>query len=219
MTTMDRVTLQPASGCNYVPTRDDLAGIAAPDVALVAWPRVLPPAVAQWLEALPADALPDFRILVDAAAAATAITANLRACWPAEPPLAAWLGDDIASLVGQFAHITSEPVVDIRLERITGNACWRFHRDCVAARLLCTYRGPGTQWVPESEAPTALAQQDRYDGQLHELPAHAVAIFKGSCSGDGAGVLHRSPPIAGSGQARLLLCLNTPSEASPPHLF
>ena len=33
----------------------------------------------------------------------------------------------------------------LRLDVISTNACRKFHRDAVTARLLCTYRGSATQ--------------------------------------------------------------------------
>jgi len=49
-----------------------------------------------------------------------------------------------------------------------------------------------------------------------QLPAFAVALFKGEQAAEGTGVLHRSPPIAGTGMTRLVLCVDGPSAASPP---
>ena len=47
------------------------------------------------------------------------------------------------------------------------------------------------------------------------LHRNDVAIFKGSAAGSGNGIVHRSPPIVGTGHTRLLLCLNQRTEISP----
>jgi hypothetical protein len=62
----------------------------------------------------------------------------------------------------------------------------------------------------------ALQAQRAYLGPIVQLPAFAVALFKGDQVTEGSGVLHRSPPIAGTGMTRLVLCMDGPSAASPP---
>ena len=49
------------------------------------------------------------------------------------------------------------------------------------------------------------------------MPSHSIAVFKGTEDASGRGVVHRSPPIEGTGQTRLVLTLNMPSEASPDY--
>jgi hypothetical protein len=63
----------------------------------------------------------------------------------------------------------------------------------------------------------ALREQRDYRGPMEELPRFAVALFKGSrADRPEDGIVHRSPPIAGTGQCRLVLYLNERSEISPP---
>ena len=82
-------------------------------------------------------------------------------------------------------------------------------------RLICNYRGPATQWVPPEAREVALAALRDYAGPLRELPRFAAALSKGALAPGQVGVVHRSPPIAGTGQTRLFLCLNEPSSVSP----
>src|SRR5690606_36891561 len=114
-----------------------------------------------------------------------------------------------------FAFVSGRRHVDIRLETVTTDACRKFHYDEVPLRLVVTYRGPGTQFVPDGHYEEAVTRQTGYDGPMHDLPRFTAAIFKGSQAERG-GVLHRSPPIAGTGETRLLLCLNVPTLVSPP---
>ncbi len=46
-------------------------------------------------------------------------------------------------------------------------------------------------------------------GPLYELPRFAVALAKGSARGDRS-LVHRSPPIEGSGVTRLFVAMNAP---------
>lgn len=39
--------------------------------------------------------------------------------------------------------------VMLRLERVTGDACKRWHADYVSVRLICTYRGAATRWIEQ----------------------------------------------------------------------
>lgn len=185
---------------------------AAIDLAL--WTRTLPPLLADWIESERPARLPDDRKLVRLEHLETALDAMVRPRGATRAPRALLVAD-IADLARRFAAIAGTGIVDIRLEVIRHNACWRFHRDVTPLRLLTTYRGPGTQLPPVDLAEQALHEQRDYRGPLTEFPRHAVALFKGDPNGTGQGVLHRSPPITGTRIARLLLCLNLPSRASP----
>ena len=54
--------------------------------------------------------------------------------------------DDIAALGNIFSDIMSAPLISLRLDCVTSNACRIFHIDAMKARLICTYRGTGTQY-------------------------------------------------------------------------
>lgn len=192
-----------------------LAAIKRPGTELVIWRRRLPPALTAWLDRLEAAHLPDLRVLVRPGELRRAAEPQLDACGLPAGELRDLLLADVEGLALEFSRITQSDLVDLRLERLRDDACWKFHRDCVEARLLTTYRGPTTEWVRPAHAERALREQKRFDGPLERLQGNDVAIFKGSCAGPGSGIVHRSPPIAGSGVTRLLLCLNTRSAASP----
>ena len=198
-----------------VETRDCLAGIVEPDVALVIWERTLPLSVRDWLEGLASRQLPNLRVLIAPADIRRAIEPHMDACGMPSGEMRDLLIQDIGKLVSTFADITASNLVDVRPERIVNDACWKFHRDSVETRLLTTYRGPATEWVQPRDAAQAMRQQRHYDGQLERLQDYGVAIFKGSRAQAVSGIVHRSPPIKGSGCTRLLLCLNRPSEVSP----
>ena len=194
---------------------DGLGAITRPDVELVIWRRSLPLCLQTWLERLDAKLLPDLRVLVPPKDLRRVMEPLLDECGLPDGEMRALLVCDVDSLVSAFARITRTDLVDVRLESVSGDACRRFHRDFVAARLLTTYRGPATEWVQPRHAEAALRAQKLFKGPTEHLRAHDVAIFKGSCAGPGSGIVHRSPPIAGTGRTRLLLCLNKPLAASP----
>lgn len=189
--------------------------INQPKTGMAVWERELDSGLAGWLQDLSSGQLPDGRELVTP----ENVRASLKALFQASrTPVCRHrllLENDVVSLVERFAALAGIERVDIRLEKVDTDACWKFHLDNVPFRLLTTYRGQTTQWVKGEDEKDALKQQRDYQGPLQQLPRHSVAIFKGRQAESGKGVLHRSPPIAATGEVRLLLCLNVPSLASP----
>ena len=196
-------------------TAQGLAKIKEPDKELVIWKRTLPFSLARWIEQLDTSHFPDLRILVRPKDFKTAIEPHLDDCGMPPGLMRASLLSDIHDLVGAYADITECDLVDVRLESVRNDACWKYHRDSVSTRLLTTYHGPTTEWVLPRYGEQALRDQRNYTGPAEPLGLHDVAVFKGSCAGSVDGIVHRSPPIAGTGLTRLLLCLNERSAASP----
>lgn len=205
----------PFNGIETTDALDGLAAIRQPGTELVIWQRSLSPSLNDWIGNLAPMDLPHLRILVQPVDLRSALAPLLDESGLSGGPMRDRLVDDIEDLVGAFARVVNADLVDVRLERIEHDACWKFHRDTVEARLLTTYRGPTTEWVPMAHAERAIEQQKGFDGPLKRLGLHDVALFKGSCAGPNSGIVHRSPPIAGTGQSRLFLCLNKRTPASP----
>ncbi|WGF90354.1 DUF1826 domain-containing protein [Marinivivus vitaminiproducens] len=194
---------------------EDLARIHDDDVQLVVWRRTLPSAFNQWLADLPPDRLPDGRVLVDLGHVCPAVASLIDQARMPAGAMRDTLFLDIVDLAERFARITGMGRIDIRLQAIGGRACWRFHRDRVVARMLTTYRGMGTDWIAPSDSQRALDEQAAFAGPIHRMPEHAVSVFKGDVTDSGQGIVHRSPPVSGDTECRLLLCLNLPFQASP----
>jgi len=174
--------------------------------AAAIWQRALPPLFQTWLNALPADRLPALRENVHL----SDIPALIRdACAKAECGTSVGqdlLAEDVSSLAGHFSRISGHERMHIRLAVVQGNACHRFHVDYVSARLLCTYRGSGTQFGPAGEDGTPTT--------VDQMRAGDVGLFRGRLwPGDiPCGLLHRSPPIEGTDETRLLLAVDPPQE-------
>jgi hypothetical protein len=193
-----------------------LARIDQPGIDLALWRRALPVETDSWLDRLPFRRLPHGRVLARLDEVPAALAALFTRSATPDTDAARLLAADMADLACLFAAAARTETIDLRLDTVRDDGCWRFHRDRVPLRLLSTYRGPGTQYVPAACSEEALRAQRAYCGPLHEMPRHAVALFRGDVSGGGRGVVHRSPPIAAARRKRLLLCLNLPSAASPP---
>lgn len=114
---------------------------------------------------------------------------------------------DILELSRRFCHVMSLSSLDLRLEVVTTNACRKFHGDYVSARLIVTYVGSGTQWLEDPDA--HRVSQGMVPLEIKQLSAGDAGLFKGKLASEHPAI-HRSPPIEGSGEKRLLLVLNPP---------
>ncbi|WP_417613366.1 DUF1826 domain-containing protein [Parasphingorhabdus sp.] len=115
------------------------------------------------------------------------------------------LQNDIESLAHGFADIMKTDVVEIRLEHVTTNACKKFHADYVTARLITTYSGQGTQWLDGDDGADCGCGEPHH---IQQMRAGDVALFKGRLWSSDAPAIHRSPPIEGTGEERLMLVIN-----------
>ncbi|MEM7671620.1 MAG: DUF1826 domain-containing protein, partial [Pseudomonadota bacterium] len=72
----------------------------------------------------------------------------------------------------------------------------------VTARLVCTYRGTGTQY--------GISPDGRDPQRVFTVPTGAPICLRGTEWPDDqtSGLLHRSPPIEGTGETRLVLVLD-----------
>ena len=192
-----------------------LSAVRDPACVLAVWRRAVAGSFADGLDRLPSSDLPTFEAVGRASEIRPQAHAAINRSCLAGTALGRWLESDIAGLCCRYAAITGTRRMHLRLAALEGDACRYFHVDRLSFRLLCTYRGPGTQWVaPETplnglsgaELTTALeSQRDR----IHEVPARSVMLFRGHEPGAGrAGLLHRSPPARGRNGCRLLLTVS-----------
>lgn len=119
-------------------------------------------------------------------------------------PGRAALARDVERLARALGEVVETRALCVRLDVVTTDACRRFHLDRIPARLLCTYRGRGTEY--------GLARGDRSVETLSCMSAGDVGLLRGSLwpGREETVLLHRSPPIEGTGEARLLLTLDMP---------
>lgn len=114
--------------------------------------------------------------------------------------------EDVADLAELFASIVSGTRLEVRLEIVETDSCRKFHADYVRTRLITTYHGSGTQWLDHAEV--QRMSQGAQPRTIRRLSPGDVGIFKGRLATT-APAIHRSPPIAGTGERRLLLVINS----------
>lgn len=199
--------------CHAVTARSAtvLRAIRDPMITLAVWTRLPPRGLRGVAEALAAQA--PFTLAAEdrpgpAAASVTVDLPGTAGCGQTR------LAADIARLASLFGEIAGTTAVRIRLEAIDGPGCRLFHADHVGLRLLCTYAGPATEWVPDDAVDRAAlgdnARAITRHSAVRRLPRFAVGVLKGEAfpGNAGRGIIHRSPPVRSS--PRLLLCIDEP---------
>jgi len=197
-----------------VAVADDMAALSAftePGCAAAVWPRHLPAGFGDWINGLAPEQLPCGRVVTPAAEIAAVTRALFDEARTPAGPHRDWLARDIATLAAMFAEMNGARHLRLRLDVVDTNACRRFHIDAIRARLVCTYRGTGTQYGIS----TAGAEPD----PIFTVDTGSPFLMRGTLwpAKPATGLLHRSPPIEGSGETRLLLVLDPiydPDDAS-----
>ena len=89
----------------------------------------------------------------------------------------------------------------------TRRGCRRYHVDNVSKRLLVTYAGQGTEWIPNNSADRRAYEAGepnkniiRNKNDPNFIDEWSIAIFKGGSDG----ILHRTPDTALNGPSILM---------------
>ena len=114
---------------------------------------------------------------------------------------------DIANLVEKFCNLFHLKYAWLRLDAIDQQMCPRFHADNVKCRLVTTYIGPGTEWLPShlldrsklGSGSNGLSDLDSglfsKKSDIQRLSIGDVALLKGKAwkGNEKSGLVHRSP--------------------------
>lgn len=171
-------------------------------IHLALWQRLRPRAL-DWLDSLDFDQIDDVQDTLAMESLAFCLPGTLlEAGYPDGPHTA--LSEEIIAHAHSYAQIMEVDSIRMRLEIVETDACRKFHMDNVKVRLLMPLTEPGTQWIEADVQP---------DSEVHQLRAGDVGLFKGRIWAETPAILHRSPPIAGTGLSRLLLVFDLASPA------
>ncbi|MFT5626708.1 MAG: hypothetical protein ACI8Z0_003219 [Lentimonas sp.] len=185
MTLMQDVLQNSVSGISLTQVPENLNILATQDCAAAIWHR---------------RPLPDFQAWID--------RFELRPCYrtlgyftPVRERGTKW--DNIDAIIQTIIRqLQLSGYMSLRLEPITSNACRKLHIDAITARLVCTYRGTGTQY--------GISQDGAEPECIFTVPTGTPILLRGTLWPEQprSGLLHRSPPIEGSGKTRLVLVLD-----------
>ena len=119
---------------------------------------------------------------------------------------------DIVRLCSLFWNRTTTAKMTIWIELVTTDMCRLFHVDNYRERLLCTYKGVGTEWLDHNNVNRKALGKGKNTAivkdflQINRAKPFDVILIKGAQYGNGEhSVVHRSPQIEGSNQTRVLL--------------
>lgn len=192
---------------------DVLLEIQDPRVNLSLWRRSLQTPIEQELRSLAATDLPDVRHGTSPETFSEDLV-QLFYQLDLNPMGFKNLRSDLCQLMGLFASFSGSPPRRFRLATTDENDCRRFHLDRTPLRLICTYQGPGTEWLAEDQVDRAAYERGAPNEEImrHGEPCQFATFWVGIMKGDpaktGVGLIHRSPVIEGSGQIRVVFCLD-----------
>ncbi|WP_374632689.1 DUF1826 domain-containing protein [Ferrovibrio sp.] len=202
---------------------DDIAAlalIARPALNIAIWRRSLPLCLRHFAQAMAEQAEQDVCFWLDAKqdAGQAAQHAFAAAGWPAGIGSQA-MAADIAQLAKAMRKAGSGKRLHVDIGRVRNDACRYYHTDRLHLRLLCSYVGPGTEWIPDDAADRSMLGKGmnaavlRDPARLQHLQTGWAALLKGDGDHGRRGIVHRSPPLQ-PGQRRLVLTIDEPG----PHL-
>ncbi|MEO9900693.1 DUF1826 domain-containing protein [Nisaea sp.] len=196
------VRQETAIGVGVVDRPEGLSIIQRPDCAAAVWQRLPLAGFQSWIDMLPPSNLPKARVILRVEDVHDAVTQICEACGTPDCPERQMLVDDTAALANLFAGLMDTAYLRLRFDVVTTNSCRKFHIDAVTARLICTYRGTGTHY--------GNAAGDAAPRRVFTAGTGAPILLRGRLwpESPDAGLQHRSPPIAGTGETRLVLVLD-----------
>ena len=135
------------------------------------------------------------------------------------------LAADIFGLTEMFAELVCADELMVSLESPDEATCPRFHVDRIGIRMLVTYVGPGTEWLPDEHVDRRWlgspghGRPDEKSGlmlpgsEVQRVSQFDVVLLKGEAwpGAEGFGAVHRSPdPV---GKRRVLLRVDMLSQS------
>jgi hypothetical protein len=200
-----KITQAPGICSSYILGRnaDVLARIADPTINLALWMRDKAPAPLSIKEIIDSN-FRESQVVFECGESIEAIGVWLDEVLDLQSSDAYRFYFDIMNLVEYFITISKERVIGVRLEKVKSDNCKSFHTDFLSLRLLCTYWGPGTEYLDNSNANREGLKKNRNDlvvkdaRKIKRFGRNWVGILKGEKYEDNLGnaVIHRSPEIS-----------------------
>ena len=187
-----------------VPELADLAEIFDPGIQVCSWQREIDPAIGTYL-----SGLHQARELQVIETLSPVAQPRLEAL-PAGSGRAS-LMDDLTLLRELLCELLGCSEVGLRLARVGHAMCPGWHLDRVGIRLVCTYQGPGTEWLDNQsvERHDLHSSRTREGAAIQAFPGEIV-LLKGPLwqGNDGFGAVHRSPELAPDADLRTVVTLD-----------
>ncbi len=151
------------------------------------------------------------------------VTLSLGSYFANAPHLGEALLQDILDLLRLFEQVTGVSSFGVVLAKVSTTMCPRFHADHNELRMLCTYYGPGTLWLPDH----ALDRKAYLSGKgnknilldkknVQQVDTGDVVILKGALYPGATPIVHRSPNIQENNEERILLSIDANESLNLP---
>ena len=186
----------------YVDEVEGLIQLFDGNTAGVIWRRRVHKRMQSWLDTLPVDQLPTGRIVLPVSQVRSAVTELMNISEMPDCAERKLLLDDICLLAHEFDELFAPAYLRLRFDVVTTNKCPKFHIDHVAARLLCTYRGVGTEY--------SFLDDQKRPAEIFTTPNCAAIVLRGAKwpTDRANNLVHRSPEINDVNETRLLLVID-----------
>jgi len=120
--------------------------------------------------------------------------------------------------IAAYSQLVHGTHLEVSLEHTREQPCPLFHVDRLSYRLLCTFRGPGTQWLDDRFVHRRFLGKGsnqrivRYGANIYEVDRFDVCVLKGESVPGGyrRGIVHRSPPVSPCDGTRWYLRIDCP---------
>ena len=144
------------------------------------------------------------------------VSVSLKDYFEAQPHLDEALMQDVLHLLCLFEELTKVSTFRLSLVKVSRTMCPRFHADYNQLRMLCTYFGPGTLWLPDEAVDRKAYQTGKTNESIllnedlvQQVDTGNLVVLKGSIYPGNIPILHRSPSIVENGEERILLTMDT----------
>ncbi len=121
------------------------------------------------------------------------------------------LADDLALQGSALCDLLGCPAYGVRVVRTRDTMCPGWHVDRVSMRAVCTYRGPGTQWLTDQSIDRGgLRDGSTEDADFVFAAVGDVVLLKGAQwpGNEHLGAIHRSPDVPAAVGARTVATLD-----------
>ena len=222
MSALDRISNNPLPQTQFRQGKEDtqhavLTDIYQEDTNMVVWKRDLANNLEQAADAIIESNPTLEKLLVLSPEEAFAVVNKALG----SSPEAEVLAEDIAHLVDMFCCLFDLKRGALRMTVLDRAMCPRFHVDRVPCRLVTTYQGIATEWLPHNVADRSklgtgnMGKPDELSGlfdnlsDIQQLNSGDVGLMKGELwhNNEGAGLIHRSPQVPDNTR-RLVLTLD-----------
>lgn len=182
----------------------DLVEIFEPGVQVCSWQREIDPAIKTYLSAQ--QQTHEVQIIETLSPGVEPRLGGLP-----DGPGRVSLIEDLSLLREIVCELLGTNAAGLRLARIDRAMCSGWHVDQVGIRLVCTYRGPGTQWLNDQSIDRRDLHSVRTgDGDFIQAAQGEIVLLKGGVwqDNDAFGAIHRSPDLGSCAPLRTLITLD-----------